>query len=150
MVRRPILAARGFQLKQQDKRCLRACLIIGAIGAVIIMILVGVCTALVVTNDDGPTPSSGTSSPEDRRKGFHCLSQWDGNHDGLESLVRDQLNDPGSLKTYETRIGRVAQENRHRIEMDLGATNLFGAMVRLTAYGWVDNATCKATLTSVE
>ena len=41
---------------------------------------------------------------EEERKGFHCLSAWDGNHDGLEGLVRQQLNDPDSMETRETRI----------------------------------------------
>ena len=50
-----------------------------------------------------PTPTAPPYSnlSEDERKGFHCLSPWDGNHDGLEGLIRDELNDPGSMETYE-------------------------------------------------
>ena len=29
---------------------------------------------------------------EEERKGFHCLSAWDGNHGGMEDLVRPLLN----------------------------------------------------------
>ena len=89
---------------------------------------------------------------EERRKGFHCLSAWDGNHDGLEKLVRDRLNDPGSMKTYETRITPVDTDERgtgHYITVDFGARNSFGGMVRTNAYGWVDHETCEAILLDI-
>ena len=41
---------------------------------------------------------------EDRRKGFHCLDPWDGNHNAFEEIVRFHLNDPGSMKTYSTKV----------------------------------------------
>ena len=95
---------------------------------------------------------SGDSEPtaEERRKGFHCLSSWDGNHNGLEELVRRRLNDPGSMETHETRIGPVDSSGRHRIIMDFSAKNAFGGRVRNTATGWVDNRTCEATLGSID
>ena len=84
-----------------------------------------------------------------REDGFHCLSRWDGNHDGLEKLVRGQLTDPGSMETYETRISKNVS-GTHYIQMDFGARNSFGGMVRHTAFGEVDSQTCNAVLTDIQ
>jgi hypothetical protein len=98
----------------------------------------------------GMTPEQEAAKAEEVHKGFHCLSAWDGNHDGLEGLVRPQLNDPGSMETHETRIWPVGDGNRHRIIMTFGAGNAFGGMVRHTAIGWIDHDSCEATLVSVD
>ncbi len=95
------------------------------------------------------SPASLTEEAKEQMYGFHCLSAWDGNNDELEALVRARLNDPGSMETFETRMGPLA-DGRHRIVMDFGARNAFGGMVRHTAYGWIDNVTCEATLASIE
>ncbi len=97
-------------------------------------------------------PQLSTEEREEKRKGFHCLSKWDGNHDGLEALVRMQMNDPGSMKTYVTRITPVSefQQGNHYVEMDFGGKNAFGGMVRHTAHAWVDPDTCEATLLRIE
>ena len=87
---------------------------------------------------------------EERRKGFHCLSDWDGNHDGLEALVRDRLNDPGSMKTISTRVTPVQAGGMHQIVMAFTAKNAFGGRVRSTATGVVDPDTCKAVLMFID
>ena len=87
---------------------------------------------------------------EEKRKGFHCLSAWDGNHDGLEALIRSQLNDPGSMKTYSTSILPVSTDGTHTILVSFGARNRLGGMVRGNAVGSIDNKTCKATLSYIE
>ena len=87
---------------------------------------------------------------EERRKGFHCLTEWDGNHDGLEVLVKDQLNDPGSMETHSTRITPVNADGKHIIFMEFSAKNAFGGRVRNTAGGLVDPETCEATLVGIE
>ena len=69
---------------------------------------------------------------------------------GLEALVRDQLNDPGSVKTCESTIVLVRADYRHKIVMDSGAKILSGAIVRYTATGWVGRDTCEVTLTGIE
>lgn len=89
-----------------------------------------------------------TSEAEDERKGFHCLSPWDGNHDGLEALIRRQLNDPGSMETVETRISPVV-DGRHRISLEFTAKNSFGGRIRHVAHGSVSNETCEAQLISI-
>ena len=98
----------------------------------------------------GMTPEQEAAKAEEERMGFHCLSAWDGNHDGLEGLVRPQLNDPSSMETYETRIAPAGTDNQHPIRVTFGARNAFGGMVRLTAIGWIDHDSCEATLVSVD
>ena len=88
---------------------------------------------------------------EEERKGFHCLSSWDGNHGGMEDLVRRLLNDPNSMETYETKITPVQPgTGQHTIIMTFGGGNSFGGMVRHTAIGWIDHDSCEATLVSVD
>jgi len=94
--------------------------------------------------------SSNSAGAEDRRKGFHCLSAWDGNHDGLEALIRDRLNDPDSMETTKTEIAPVDEDGDHLIRLTFTAKNAFGGRVRNVAYGWVDHDTCKATLIGIE
>ena len=36
-----------------------------------------------------------------------CLSPWDGNHNGFERLVRQHLNDPGSMEPHGTGNGNT-------------------------------------------
>ncbi len=87
---------------------------------------------------------------EDRRKGFHCLSAWDGHHNGLEELVKVQLNDPNSMETFETKITPVdGITDKHTVIMEFGARNAFGGMVRNTAVALVDNGTCEAELLTI-
>ena len=86
---------------------------------------------------------------EYERKGFHCLDSWDGNHNGLEALVRDVLNDPSSMEIYDTLVSPV-ENGEHNIVMEFGARNVFGGIVRRTAVGTYDNETCEAVLISID
>ena len=85
---------------------------------------------------------------EERRKGFHCLSDWDGNHNGFERLVKRQLKDPDSMDTIETRVG-PNEGGVHQIRMDFRARNSFGGMTIGTAVGTFRNNGCKATLEEI-
>ena len=96
------------------------------------------------------THTNPTSERSDfERKGFHCLDVWDGNHNGFEDIVRDFLNDPGSMETYDTQVSPV-ENGEHYIKMDFGARNKYGGMERITAVGIYDHETCKATFLSFE
>ena len=125
-------------------KAFQGCLVV--VGAIILIaLLAGMCNG----GGDRESPSRQSTpavSAEDRRKGFHCLSGWDGNHDGLEALVRAELNDPGSMETHETRITPVDANGDHTIIMDFSAKNAFGGRVRHEAVGKVSQATCRATL----
>ena len=100
--------------------------------------------AVVLDRIDAPKRQA--QDAEERRAGFHCLDKWDGNHLGLEDLVRLRLKDPGSMETFDTRIAPVGEDGQHSIIMDFGARNPLGGMVRYTALGRVHPTTCKATL----
>ena len=88
-------------------------------------------------------------NPEAERERFHCLSAWDGNHDGLERLVRARLNDPDSLDTIRTHIGPVSDAGKRPVRMEFTAANAFGGRLRNNAIGLIDNDTCEATLLSI-
>ena len=91
---------------------------------------------------------------EELATGLHCLSAWDGHHNGFKNLVKPQLNDPDSLKARETRIGRVGMDigvmpgldGQYVITMNFTAQNSFGGTVRHDAYGYVSSDGCEALL----
>ena len=41
---------------------------------------------------------------EKKRKGFHCLSAWDGSHRGVKTYVEERMREPDSFEHIETRI----------------------------------------------
>ena len=84
---------------------------------------------------------------EDRRKGFHCLSDVTGRHYGIETLIGERLKDPGSLQVIDTLIGPV-EGGQHEIHVEYRAKNSFGALVPGYAIGLVDTNTCEAKLLS--
>ena len=121
---------------------------VGAGAGLIIVLLI---ILVAVSGDDiAEDNEEYRQTKEEKQKGFHCLSAWDGNHDSFEELVKAKLKDPNSMETYETRISPVNAQGKHTILMDYGARNSFGGMVRGTARGTVDNETCEATLLNVE
>ena len=87
-----------------------------------------------------------------RESGLHCLSEWDGHHDGFQTLVNRQMNDPDSLEARETLIGKVGvgistyegRSGKHIIVMDYTAKNPLGGTVRAEAVGYVDSESCQA------
>lgn len=80
---------------------------------------------------------------EDRRKGFHCLSKWDGSHAAFKQEILDQLRDPDSFDHVETRVTPVGGNGRHQLYMDYRAKNGFGGMNFGTAKGYYDHETCE-------
>ena len=136
----------------------RAAKIIGGAAAGIIVVgMIG--SALGGGGDresnDKPAPAATrTESPQDaerRHKGFHCLSGWDGGHNGLNELIKARLNDPGSFEMHETKIAPVTPYSggKHAIIVDFSAKNALGGRVRHSARGTVAPDTCGATLVSV-
>ncbi len=119
------------------------------IGLVVVATIIGM-VSLVSCGGSGEDNSPSAEELEERRKGFHCLDPWDGNHTGLESLIRDRLNDPGSMETIETRITPVDESGEHTVSLEFTAKNAFGGRVRHQAVGVVENETCAATLLGIE
>ena len=96
------------------------------------------------TTIDAPTATWEAMSEDEReevRKGFHCLSFWDGSSGIFKDAVKEHLNDPNSLEEIETRIAPV-ENDRHFILMDFTAKNRFGGRIRHTAYGYLNAETC--------
>ena len=86
---------------------------------------------------------------EDRRKGFHCLTGWNGSHAGLiRHFKRNLLNDPASFEHIETRI-TPEFNGWHRLLMDFRTRNTYGGMVRGTLTASVNTVTCAATITGL-
>ena len=137
----------------------RAVKIIGGVVAGIIVVgMIGSATGGGGGSDGGedkPAPTATrTESAQDaekRRKGFHCLSAWDGGHNGLNELVKARLNDPGSFEMHETKIAPVTPYSggKHAIIVDFSAKNALGGRVRHSARGAVDPGTYEPTLISV-
>ncbi|MCY4085335.1 MAG: hypothetical protein OXG37_00210 [Actinomycetia bacterium] len=133
----------------------------GIVGLIILAIIIGV----VVTTCGGPSEAEQAEERredaaerakerEEQWKGFHCLSDWDGNHDGFEAIVRGRLNDLDSMKTRQTEItpvqGPGSYEGLHVIRMEFTARNALGGVVRSRAVGTVRPDNCKATLLRIE
>lgn len=87
---------------------------------------------------------------EKRLKGFHCLSAWDGSHTDFKRRVKNAMRNPSSFEHMETRIAPVSEDGQHILIMTYRAENGFGGMNVGRATGLVDNATCAATVVSVE
>ena len=121
------------------------------LAVISVLVVIGIASAVGGGSESEPTTSAQSEDErENERKGFHCLSEWDGNHEGLEALIRDNLNDPGSMDTLETRITPVNEDGLHGVSLEFTAKNAFGGNVRHEATGFVDNDTCEATLLSIE
>lgn len=123
-------------------------------GVVFVFAIVIIALIAIIANSSDDENGGNDDSPsaeelEEQRKGFHCLSTWDGNHSGLERLIRNRLNDPGSMETIDTRISPVDSSGKHRVILVFTAKNAFGGRVRNTAIGTIDNETCEATLLSI-
>ena len=124
--------------------------ILGCLVIIIAIVAIIVACAVSISGSSESSDSSGSEDAEDKRKGFHCLSPWDGNHNGLEALIRAELKDPNSMETIETRITPVDANGSHRVILEYRARNSFGGMAQGVALGSVDNDTCRAVLLSIE
>ncbi|QDG36556.1 zinc ribbon domain-containing protein [Alteromonas mediterranea] len=82
---------------------------------------------------------------EEKRKGFHCLSSWDGSHRGVVKYVESILRDPDSFEHVETRITPV-NDNVHYLTMTYRAKNGFGGVNVESVSAEVEHETCKATI----
>lgn len=86
---------------------------------------------------------------EKRRKGFHCLSGWDGSHRGVKDYTKKNMREPDSFEHIETRITPVDDNGRHTLSMTYRARNGFGGMNVAVAVATIRNADCSATITAL-
>jgi hypothetical protein len=87
---------------------------------------------------------------ENHRKGFHCLSSWDGSHSAVKKYVEERMRDPDSFEHVETLISPVNDKGTHQLSMKYRAANGFGGLTVGSATATVDNESCQATITSME
>jgi len=86
---------------------------------------------------------------DDRQKGFHCLSAWDGSNRSLVEQVEGSLRDPNSFEHANTWISPADAGGHHRIKMVFRARNGFGGMNSAEAIGFVDHEACDAVLEKI-
>jgi hypothetical protein len=65
---------------------------------------------------------------ENIRKGFHCLSSWDGSHSEIVKLTKGRMNDPNSFEHVETKVKPV-EDGRHLLFMTFRGKNAFGGTI---------------------
>lgn len=87
---------------------------------------------------------------EDKRKGFHCLSAWDGSHPDLERFVEDRLVDPDSYEHIKTLVSPVSGIGTHNISMQFRARNGFGGMTIGSASAVITQEDCKIVTASID
>ncbi|MBC6443782.1 MAG: hypothetical protein GDA53_11885 [Rhodobacteraceae bacterium] len=88
---------------------------------------------------------------EKRRRGFRCLSTWDGSHPHFKRHVRSLIRDPDSFKHMETRVSPVSKNGTHTFWMTCRARNGFGGMNVGKARGTYRNDNCQGfSLSQVE
>ncbi len=87
---------------------------------------------------------------EDKRRGFHCLSTWDGSHREVANHIKKQLRDPDSFEHIETRIGPKDEDGKHLLYMKYRAINGFGGKTVGGATASVANSGCSATIITSE
>ncbi|MEO5759686.1 MAG: hypothetical protein ABIQ51_22850 [Mesorhizobium sp.] len=104
------------------------------------MIVISLLLGFALTHCGGST--SKTDVAEDHRKGFHCLSAWDGSDSALVAKVNENLRDPSSFEHVETRISPVDSEGNHRVVMEYRARNGFGGLNVSIAKGTIRNSDC--------
>lgn len=116
----------------------------GAVGGCLVLGVVILFVAMCSSGGSDPEKTAAASA-EERRKGFHCLSAWDGSSRQFVQAVKAQLRDPGSFEHEETRITPVNAEGQHAIIMTYRARNGFGGMNVSRAIGSISQASCEVT-----
>ncbi|MEM9975579.1 MAG: hypothetical protein AAF771_15480 [Pseudomonadota bacterium] len=86
---------------------------------------------------------------EQKRKGFHCLSAWDGSHRNFKEDVQASLREPSSFEHIETRITPVNDKGYHVLFMDFRARNGFGGMNLASASAVVKQSDCSHELLAI-
>lgn len=110
-----------------------------------------VILALCVTacGDDRSDAEILAEKAENKRKGFHCLSGWDGSHRLFKKEVESQMRDPDSFEHISTRVSPISPKGTHIAIMKYRARNGFGGMTNETAVGGYFNDGCMHWIDSI-
>ena len=87
---------------------------------------------------------------EKKRKGFHCLSSWNGSHRMVQTYVEKRMREPDSFEHIGTWISPVNETGKHTLTMRYRARNGFGGMSDGVAIATINNADCSAAVVSIE
>ncbi|WP_339860466.1 hypothetical protein [Thalassospira alkalitolerans] len=87
---------------------------------------------------------------EEVRKGFHCLSSWDGSYPALERFVEERLGDPDSYEHIKTFVSPVSDIGTHNVAMQFRARNGFGGMTIGNASAVISQDGCKIVTASID
>ena len=90
--------------------------------------LVGFAVVIVIGYFLYSCSSQKSTSPEDvaaeaaqtaeqKRKGFHCLSAWDGSHAKFKSAIKMQMRESDSFEHIETLVTPVSADGTHQLSM---------------------------------
>lgn len=122
------------------------------IAGVVILLLFGVGYYALRETDEEKAARLAQAA-EDRRKGFHCLSSWNGSHRDFVELIKAQMNDPDSFEHVETKVTPVigaclddpdaAGTCTHALSMKYRGNNVFGGVVLGTARAEYRNSDCQ-------
>lgn len=120
--------------------------------AILILVVIGWFAGQINDEDSSPvqTAKEAAEAAEKKRKGFHCLSAWDGSHRGVKRYTEERMRDPDSFEHIETRITPVNAAGEHALVMQYRARNGFGGMNVNVASATIRNSDCRATILSIE
>jgi len=129
----------------------------GATTNKVFLVIAAVVVAVVwlSSGSEGPeteareAAAQSAKEAEERRKGFHCLSAWDGSHSDVKAYVEERMRDPDSFEHIETRITPVKDDGTHTLVMKYRAKNGFGGMTVGEALATVRNSNCRATVLAI-
>lgn len=124
--------------KEKDKNNAIGCLILLVVGVVVYALIPETDPARKALRE----AEKAAQEAEDSRKGFHCLSKWDGSHPGVVEEVKQRLRDPGSFEHDETRV-TPAKDGVHTLYMTYRAKNGFGGVNVETAVATYSNDNCQ-------
>jgi hypothetical protein len=109
-------------------------------------LIIKIVTAVATPMSAAEAQALAAQKAEDTRKGFHCLSSYNGSHRGVVKYVKENLRDPDSYDHIETRITPISKEGEHVLVMKYRAKNGFGGMNVESVIATVKNDSCQATI----
>lgn len=127
------------------------------IGSVLAGALFLIFVNAVMIDDKAPNPvdknveilAEKQKEREQRERGFHCLSSWDGANEDVIQHLKRQLKDPSSFEHIETRIAPINERGAHALIMSYRAKNSFGAYDAGTVVASLRNWNCKIETISI-
>lgn len=78
------------------------------------------------TTDSATSATKSVQDAAQHRKGFDCLSAWDGSYRPVNEAVKASLRDPSSFEHIETRITPLDAKRQHFLTLQFRANNGFG------------------------